>query len=107
MSIKWQNPPAKHATRAFKYQSIIDALVGRPNTWAVVAENQKNRNVGDSLRQKPGIEVTTRTNPDRTIDIYARYVEVEHIGTCDRCGKRGKVNADGLCKVHAPLGRVA
>ena len=107
MNIKWQEPPKPKQARTYKYQAILDALMERPNTRGCVAEDQKNRNVGDSLRQRPGIETTTRTNARGKIDLYARYVETSTIGVCARCHKRGKVNAAGLCMVHAPLGAAA
>lgn len=106
MTIKWMNPP-KREHKAFKYQPIIDALMDRPNVWGLVAEDQPNRNISDSLRQKPGIECTTRMNANRRIDVYARYVEPSRLGECTRCGKRGKVNENGLCRIHAPLGKAA
>lgn len=107
MNIKWQEPPKAKQRAAYKYQEILDALMERPNTWGCVAEDQANRNVGDSLRQQPGVETTTRTNARGKIDIYARYVETSTIGVCTRCHKRGKINAAGLCMVHAPLGAAA
>lgn len=107
MNIKWQEPPAPKQARTCKYQAILDALMDRPNTWALIAEDQPNRNISAALRQRPGIEVTTRTNARGKIDLYARYVETSTIGACTRCHKRGKINAAGLCMVHAPLGAAA
>lgn len=107
MNIKWQTPPpAKSATRR-KYDDIRDTLMERPGQWALIAEGKKNRNIGDAIRQYSGFEVTTRKTAAGLIDTYARYVEPINLGECVRCGKRGKVNADGACRIHAPLMRAA
>jgi len=107
MNLKWQTPPEPKSARRKKYDDIRDALMERPGRWALIAERQANRNIGDALRQYGGIEVTTRLNANREIDIYARYVEPINLGECVRCGKRGKVNAEGACRIHAPLMRAA
>lgn len=107
MTIKWQNPPAQNSGRRRKYDGIRDALMERPGRWALVAEGQQHRNVGDAIRQYGDIEVTTRKTAAGLIDIYARYIEPATLGECVRCNKRGKVNADGVCRIHAPLMRAA
>ena len=107
MTIKWQTPPATHSGRRRKYDDIRDTLMERPGQWALIAEDQRHRNVGDAIRQYGNIEVTTRKNATGRIDIYARYVEPTTLGECARCGKRGRVNKGGLCRLHAPLGVAA
>lgn len=107
MNIKWQTPPPVKSAKRRKYDDIREALMERPGQWALIVEDQPHRNVGDAIRQYGNIEVTTRKNANGRIDIYARYVEPTTLGECARCGKRGKVNAAGLCRLHAPLGVAA
>ena len=109
MNIKWQEPPAPKTGRGdFDYDAVGQKLMDRPGAWALVHEGMKSRTRMTTWKKR-GFDSTTRPNPrdPKIYDVYVRYVEVTKVGTCDRCGKRGKVNADGLCKVHAPLGRVA
>ena len=105
MELTWQNPPEQKRHRPRKYDDIVETLMTRPGMWALVSENDTTRRVFVALRNVQGIEVLTRINDGGRIDTYARWVDHTTLGNCKHCGRHGKVNADNLCRVHAPLER--
>jgi hypothetical protein len=80
LGLKWGDPPGagRRVYDNTKWARIADALRERPGEWALVTENGTSGSNSNALhllaRRGPGFEVTSRKQPDNTVNVWARYV---------------------------------
>ena len=76
-SIEWVAPPPSRrgGSPEIFTGEVRAALRARPGEWACVARSHKTGGAGKKFSARyPEFETTARRNPDKTYDLYARFV---------------------------------
>ena len=76
-SIEWATPPPSRAASegVIFTAELRDALRARPGEWACVVRSHKSASAAlQFAKRNPEFEATSRQNPDKTFDLYVRFV---------------------------------
>lgn len=92
-----KDPPP--TTRRLNYSKVLSHVYLHPDEWFRVDTDRATRNISPKLKA-PGVKTRNAKNQRGLVDLYVKYVEEFHLGTCKKCGARRRLNRAGLCSMH-------